>query len=105
MSSRILIGNLPMDTTAESLLNWFDEVSHEVVVSVQTDKFGSCRGFATVETSSQDIADFIISNFDRTEFGGRTVFMHLQKGEVSLVGRFDKIRRLFGLQRKPDRIG
>ena len=76
--TKIYIGNLNYDTTAETLKAMFEE--YGTVDSVDIPVFresGKTRGFAFVKMPDNDAAEMAISSLDGTELDGRTLHVNL----------------------------
>lgn len=70
MSVRLYVGNLPKDTVErEELQEVFGEASESLSIKVIKDrKTGSCRGFAFVTVSTDEMADEIIEKHNGQTF-------------------------------------
>lgn len=95
MSQKILIGNLPVDTTEDALKDWLDEIPHTLNISVHRNQSGKCRGFATITELPSNVTDQILENYDRTSFMGRVVFMHREEETQQPLGIIHKWRQYF----------
>lgn len=76
--TKIYIGNLNYDTTAETLKAAFEE--YGTVESVNIPVFretGKTRGFAFVEMPDDDAAEMAISSLDGTELDGRALRVNM----------------------------
>jgi RNA recognition motif-containing protein len=72
MNSKVFVGNLSFDTTAEEVEALFAQAGEIVGVSVPTDRMtGRPRGFAFVEFANADDAAAAIERFSGYELGGR----------------------------------
>ena len=99
MRTNVLIGNLPVDTTEERLYDWLSETQRPLAFSVEPNDSGVFRGFATVELSTKEDADYLIGEYDRTEFEGRRVFLHLEPAKSEpVLTVMDRVFRFFGFE-------
>jgi RNA recognition motif-containing protein len=72
MNSKVFVGNLNFDTTAEEVSALFAQAGEVVGVSLPTDRMtGRPRGFAFVEYTNADDAAAAIERFSGYELGGR----------------------------------
>lgn len=82
MSTSLLVGNLPIDTTEESLLDYFGQCGRvKSVTLVRTDK-GQTRGFAVVIMSSRQEAVDASNALADQEFSGRKISVSLRKESI-----------------------
>jgi cold-inducible RNA-binding protein len=76
MAKRLYVGNLPWEATEDQIRDMFAGVGTvetvEMPVSPHDGKF---RGFAFVEMSTDEEAQKAIDTLDKTDMGGRTVFV------------------------------
>ena len=72
ISSRVFVGNLQYETSAQELETLFSQVGQVVEVVLPVDRMTDRpRGFAFVEFSDASAVAEAISRFDGTELGGR----------------------------------
>lgn len=76
--TKIYIGNLNYDTTAETLKDAFEVYGTVETVNIPVFReSGKTRGFAFVEMPDDDAAEMAISSLDGTELDGRTLRVNL----------------------------
>ena len=76
--TKIYIGNLNYDTTAETLKAAFEEYGTVETVDIPVFReSGKTRGFAFVTMTDSDAAEMAISALDGTELDGRTLRVNL----------------------------
>jgi RNA recognition motif-containing protein len=75
MTQHVYVGNLPHDTTSETLRSAFEKDGRSVasVALVRDHRTGRSRGFGFVEMESEEAAEAVIRELDGTELGGRTL--------------------------------
>ena len=74
MATNLYVGNLSYDTTEGDLLNLFKQAGNVVRCNLIMDRFTNrSRGFAFVEMGSQDEATRAVSDFNGTDFDGRSL--------------------------------
>ena len=74
ISSRVFVGNLQYETSAQELETLFSQVGKVVEVVLPVDRMTDRpRGFAFVEFSDASAVAEAISRFDGTELGGRVL--------------------------------
>lgn len=73
MAKKLYVGNLPYNTTSESLKAGFEKAGAVIKADVLMDKMtGRSRGFGFVEMEDAD-ADKAIAMFDGKDFEGRNI--------------------------------
>ena len=93
MSKKIYVGNLPFNTTEESLRALFEAHGTVESVALITDRdTGRPRGFGFVEMAD-DGADAAIRALDGKDFGGRSLKVNLAKPREDRGGGDDRQRR------------
>lgn len=70
----IFVGNIPFETTAQDIESMFGKEFRVVRADIVTNR-GRSRGMATVEFESKDDVMGAISKYDRTQHGGREIFV------------------------------
>jgi RNA recognition motif-containing protein len=75
MATKLYVGNLSYDTTDQSLLAALSGIGRTAgKVTIVTDRAtGRSRGFAFIETDSNEDADAIIAGLNGRELDGRTL--------------------------------
>jgi RNA recognition motif-containing protein len=74
MSTKHYVGNLPYETSESDLQSLFEGAGGVASVNIVRDRAtGQARGFAFVEMNDDDSARRAITEFDRHEFGGRSL--------------------------------
>ena len=74
MGTRLYVGNLAVDATAELLRHAFSQVGDVTDVQVVVDRYsGRARGFAFVTMASQAQAAQAIAKLNGADLGGRPV--------------------------------
>jgi RNA recognition motif-containing protein len=74
MSTKLYVGNLPYETSESDLQSLFEGAGGVASVNIVRDRAtGQARGFAFVEMNDDDGARRAITEFDRHEFGGRSL--------------------------------
>ena len=74
MSTKLYVGNLPYETSESDLQALFEGAGSVASVNIVRDRAtGQARGFAFVEMNDDDGARRAITEFDRHEFGGRSL--------------------------------
>ena len=74
MSTKLYVGNLPYETSESDLQALFEGAGGVASVNIVRDRAtGQARGFAFVEMNDDDGARRAITEFDRHEFGGRSL--------------------------------
>lgn len=75
MATKLYVGNLSYDTTDESLLAAVSAIGHAACkVTIVTDRAtGRSRGFAFIETDSNEDAEAIITGLNGRELDGRAL--------------------------------
>jgi RNA recognition motif-containing protein len=87
MSTKLYVGNLSFDTTAQDLETMFAESGTVTSANVIEDReTGRSRGFAFVEMSNADEAQAAISAFDGKEVGGRNLKVNEAKAREERGG-------------------
>ena len=77
MGRRLYVGNLPYSATEDQLTELFGRVGKVETVRVMRDMAtGRARGFAFVETSSDDDAQKAISDFHEYQMDGRALVVN-----------------------------
>lgn len=72
MRNKLYVGNLPLSSTEESLINTFSECGMvESVKLVMDQETGASRGFALVEMSTGSAAQEVIAKFHGSDCDGR----------------------------------
>ena len=75
----MLIGNLPLDTTKEDLLSFFEKVGKVGHIELLTDQVGRCKGFAFVTMADRKQHEKVIPTLNNTKFKGRVLSVSLAK--------------------------
>ncbi len=75
----MLIGNLPLETTREDLLDFFETVGKVSNIELLTGKDGRCKGFAFVTMADRRQQEQVIPLLDNTQFKGRVLSVSLVK--------------------------
>ena len=97
MTRHVYVGNLPHDTTSETLRSTFERDGRTVAsVALVTDhRTGRSRGFGFVEMASEEQAEAVIRELDGVDLEGRP--MRVKQGkerpELQLRAEFDPGRR------------
>ena len=87
MSTKLYVGNLSFDTSAQDLEQLFGESGTVQSASIIEDReTGRSRGFAFVEMSSKEEAKAAISALDGKEVGGRNLKVNEAKPRESNGG-------------------
>ncbi len=74
MTSKLYVGNLPFNTTAQELQDLFTDAGAVSAVDLIFDKFtGRSRGFAFVNMASPEDAQRVIEKFHGFDMGGRSL--------------------------------
>jgi RNA recognition motif-containing protein len=74
MSTKLYVGNLPYETSESDLQALFERAGGVTTVNIVRDRTtGQPRGFAFVEMNSDDDARRAITEFDKHDFGGRSL--------------------------------
>lgn len=74
MGNKIYVGNLPFNTTNESLSELFSQFGTVESSKIVTDRdTGRSKGFGFVEMSTSDEAQAAIDKLHGTEVGGRNI--------------------------------
>ena len=74
MGKKIYVGNLPFNTTSESLSEIFAQYGQVDSSKIVMDRdSGRSKGFGFVEMASSDEADKAISRLHGSDFGGRSL--------------------------------
>ena len=80
MSTKLYVGNLPYETSESDLQTLFEGVGAVASINIVRDRAtGQPRGFAFVEMNDDDSARRAITEFDRHEFGGRSLTVNEAK--------------------------
>jgi cold-inducible RNA-binding protein len=80
MSTKLYVGNLPFETSESDLQTLFESAGGVASVNIVRDRAtGQARGFAFVEMNDDDGARRAITEFDRREFGGRSLTVNEAK--------------------------
>ena len=80
MSTKLYVGNLPFETSESDLQALFESAGGVASINIVRDRAtGQARGFAFVEMNDDDSARRAISEFDRREFGGRSLTVNEAK--------------------------
>lgn len=82
MSARLLIGNLPVEATQDSLKELLDDYGTVKDVIVPLTPHGKNRGFAFAEMSARPEAVAASSGLNNFEFCGRRLTVSLKKEAV-----------------------
>lgn len=90
-----MIGNLPLDTTKEELLSFFEAIGKVSRIEVLTDKNGKCRGFAFVTMADPAQKAKIVPKLDNTQFKDRILSVSDAK-MMSQPKRTGFIAKMFG---------
>jgi cold-inducible RNA-binding protein len=87
MSTKLYVGNLSFDTSAQDLEQLFGESGTVQSASIIEDReTGRSRGFAFVEMSSKEEASAAIAALDGKEVGGRNLKVNEAKPRESNGG-------------------
>ena len=87
MSTKLYVGNLSFDTTAQDLETMFAESGTVTSANIIEDReTGRSRGFAFVEMSSAEEAKAAIAAFDGKEVGGRNLKVNEAKAREERSG-------------------
>jgi RNA recognition motif-containing protein len=87
MSTKLYVGNLSFDTTAQDLETIFAESGTVTSTNIIEDReTGRPRGFAFVEMSSKEEAQAAISALDGKEVGGRNLKVNEAKARENNGG-------------------
>lgn len=75
MTKHVYVGNLPLDTTPETLRSTFEQKGRAVasVELVKSPKNGKPRGFGFVEMESEEAAEAVIRELDGAMVDGRAI--------------------------------
>ncbi|ATC64389.1 RNA-binding protein [Nibricoccus aquaticus] len=74
MTSKLYVGNLPFNTTAQELQDLFTDAGAVSAVDLIFDKFtGRSRGFAFVNMASPEDAQRVIEKFHGFDMAGRAL--------------------------------
>lgn len=80
MSTKLYVGNLPYQTSESDLQTLFEAAGAVASINIVRDRAtGQARGFAFVEMNDADGARRAITEFDRSEFGGRNLTVNEAK--------------------------
>ena len=73
MTKHVYVGNLPLDTTPETVRATFEQQGRAVtsVALVKSPKTGKPRGFGFIEMESEEEAEAVIRELDGTVLDGR----------------------------------
>ena len=83
MSTKLYVGNLPYETSESDLQTLFEGAGAVASVNLVRDRAtGQARGFAFVEMNDDDGARRAITEFDKHEFGGRSLTVNEAKPMV-----------------------
>ncbi|MCW5960810.1 MAG: RNA-binding protein [Pyrinomonadaceae bacterium] len=83
MSTKLYVGNLSFDTSAQDLEKLFGEIGTVESTNVIEDRdTGRSRGFAFVEMSTEEEAQNAISQLDSKEIDGRELKVNEAKPRV-----------------------
>lgn len=78
--SRLFVGNLPYQITAQDLQELFAQAGVVASVNLMMDRFsGRSRGFAFVDMSSLDEANKAVELLNEKEFQGRPLTVNLAR--------------------------
>ena len=78
--SRLFVGNLPYQITAQDLQELFSQAGVVATVNLMMDRFsGRSRGFAFVDMSSLDEANKAVELLNEKEFQGRPLTVNLAR--------------------------
>lgn len=96
MSNQLLIGNLPLNASEDSLEELFSEAGQVRSVSLTIDKAtGKNKGFAFVEMSTAKEARQAVDMFNGLEIDGRRLNVNIsgaaEKDPVSFFAKFRKL--------------
>ena len=99
MGKKIYVGNLPFNTTNESLSEIFTQFgqvdSSKIVMDRDT---GRSKGFGFVEMTSSDEADAAIEKLHGSDFGGRALTVNearpMEKRDPARTGGFRQDRHM-----------
>ena len=80
MSTKLYVGNLPFETSESDLQALFETAGTVATINIIRDRAtGQARGFAFVEMNDDEGARRAITEFDRHEFGGRSLTVNEAK--------------------------
>jgi RNA recognition motif-containing protein len=80
MSTKLYVGNLPYETNESDLQALFESAGAVSTVNIVRDRAtGQPRGFAFVEMNDAEGARRAITEFDKREFGGRSLTVNEAK--------------------------
>src|ERR1051325_10433876 len=83
MGKKLYVGNLPFNTTDESLQEIFSQAGAVNSATIITDRdTGRSKGFGFVEMSSDQEAADAITKFNGTSFEGRTITVNEARPKV-----------------------
>jgi len=97
MTNRLLIGNLSLETTEDSVEELFSSSGHvQSVVLIKDPQSGKKKGFAFVEMSSKAEAQVAIKELDGEKIDGRSIIVNrLEPVHQSALSFVAKCMRLF----------
>jgi cold-inducible RNA-binding protein len=74
MNTKLYVGNLPFETTESDLQTLFEAAGQVNTINIVRDRAtGQARGFAFVEMTDVEGARRAINDFDKHQFGGRSL--------------------------------
>ena len=80
MSTKLYVGNLPYETTESDLQTLFEGAGQVNTINIVRDRAtGQARGFAFVEMNDVEGARRAITDFDKYEYGGRSLTVNEAK--------------------------
>lgn len=89
MSKKIYVGNLPFNTTSESLSEVFSRFgtvdSSKIIIDRET---GRSKGFGFVEMSDDNAAESAITQLHGSDFGGRSLTVNEARPQEKREGGF-----------------
>eukprot|EP00475_Leptophrys_vorax_P032763 TRINITY_DN5096_c0_g1_i2.p1 TRINITY_DN5096_c0_g1~~TRINITY_DN5096_c0_g1_i2.p1 ORF type:complete len:215 (-),score=60.70 TRINITY_DN5096_c0_g1_i2:112-756(-) len=77
---KVFVGNLPFTATEDEIIEHFSSVGEVLHVELPLNPRGQPKGFALVEFNIEDAAEKAITEFNQTDFKGRTIFVKKDEG-------------------------
>ncbi|MBS1998442.1 MAG: RNA-binding protein [Cyanobacteria bacterium SZAS LIN-2] len=95
MSTRILVGNVPVDATEEELKEFFSAAGQVRKVIVPRNDKGKGKGFASIVMATRQEAISAESTLANSEFRGRKLSISLMQEQIKKEspGLFSFLRR------------
>ena len=97
MGIQLLMGNLPVDTTEESVIDWIRDSNLEVQINVHSNSSGKCVGFATLTVRNEAEAALLVNDYDGAQFQGRIVYLNREQVKPPSLNWFDRLKTKFFL--------